>query len=1157
MLALAGSFTQTFTFRPDEVRFSKVNGYDVPELRDYISTSAPGMPIIPQALPTFAVPANATVTGVEVVASERTELPGTYHIHPAQVPIPVSEKMTPSFVPADAAIYGGAAEFPVRLVDWSHTGTKTGFRLCPVSLYPLQYSPATGKVTLYTSLTVRLTYAENSFAAMPLSARQIEVAGADLRSWIANPEALKSSAPPVRESDPNDAEYLIVTSDAYISTLEPLATWHAKKGFNTVFRTVSWITANYTGYDTQEKIRNFIIDYYTNHGTIYVLLAGGHSLIPARRARSVVGSETGNIPADIYYADLQWSWDGNRNRVYGEINGDTVDFYYDVYVGRAPISSTANAQTLVNKVLGYEKSSATGFIKKVYLPWVNLFSGYTGQIVSDTIAAVTPTGWTDTEVNTPSTSAFQSAINGGYGYCHAAAHGDDYGFYTDMGSPIYTTTQASGQSNGMTKLNVMNSMACISGNFENSSALSVVLANNANGGTVANMLNSRYGWGTPPSMGPSEKLCVRFYDFLINMESVQVATAHQRSKECYAGPAQGQEVWRWCYFEYNLLGDPALPLYTDDPGTLTVVAPDSVPTGTQSVRVTVTSGGSPVRNAAVGLYKATEVCARGVTNPSGIADLTVNPGTVGTLYITVSAMNKRPVEDSARVYVGSATPYLSLVNMVVDDAGGSNPNGRLDPGESANLVGTIRNMGTATATNTGGRLRTGSGYISMVDSLAAYGDVLPGATAQGDPFRVTAASGTPPGTNASFVIHVTADQGTWDLPFNLTVGEARQPGAVWANIDTANCLLSVTALGSIGLTEPDGQGNGFKYPRTGVSKLYYGGLLVGNAANYIVDHYYGNPASSVNTDFRLVDSVRRIVPPDMGDEELGAQFSDAGHTTPKGIVVTQRAVQSANPGYDDFTVLVYDIRNGGGTAVTGCYAGIMTDFDIVTSPSPADIARVNPTRRAAYMRGASNQNPTLGLKVLAPAAASNLSVIDHDRYVYPDSAMSESMKFRFLNGQLSFPSSTRNYDWSVVVAAGPFDLAAGATQRVAFAMIGGIDTLSFNANADSAQSWYDRNAGVIETGPGRGNLPQPRFVTLAPNPVTRSARISYFLPESGRLVIRAYDAGGRVAAEVLDRELPAGSGAFDWVPQGMAGGIYFLTASLPSGIATSKFLLSR
>jgi hypothetical protein len=1159
MLALAGTITKTFTFSPDEVRFSKVNGYELPALRGYPSMSEPGSPVIPQAILTFVVPANATVTNVEVVSSEKTELPGTYRIHPAQTPRTLSEKRVIPFKEPNAEVYRSSTDFPGRVTDFGYTGTKTSYRLCGVNTYPIQYVPATGKVSLYTSLTLRVTYDGNSYAAVALTEKQIGLAAHELRSWIANPEDLKAFAPPVRESDPTDAEYVIVTDAAYTATLQSLADWHSKKGYTTVLKTPAWIESNYTGYDNAEKIRNFIIDYYANHGTIYVLLAGSTSTIPSRRGYCDVSGTIGSVPADLYYGDLQWSWDGDHDHVWGEMNDDTVDFYYDVYVGRAPIASVANAQTLVNKVFGYEKNPNTGYEKKIYYPYTQLWTGYSGLVVEQAIDAVTPTGWTDTYAQDPSPSTVQSLINGGYGYLHAAAHGDYNVFYTGGGGTIYSTTQAAAQTNGMDKLIVVNSIACISGNFERQDALSVVLQNCTTGGSVANMLNSREGWGTPPSMGPSELLDLEFYNFLFNNDTFTVGTAHCRSKNNYASAPQSSSVWRWCYYDLNLLGDPGMPLWTDTPGTMIVTDADSIPTGAQTVRVTVTSGGNPLGDALVGFYKASEVCARGYTNASGWTDMVVNPTTVGKLYVTVSAQNKLPVQDSIRVVTGAAMPFVNYESLVIDDAGCPSPNGRLDPGETVNFIVTLRNLGSATAHSTQGRLRTSSGYITFVDSSSSYGDIAAGATSQGDAYRLTASPSTPPGTSAGFTVHVTATEGSWDPTFNVTIGQPIIPGQVWADLDTANCLLSVTALGSIGKVQPDGQGNGFKYPKAGVSKLYYSGLLVGNSASYIVDHYYGCPASSVNTDFQLADSVRKKIPPDMGDEEYTSVVTDAGHPTPKNLRVTQRGVQVASPGYDDFTVLVYDIVNQGASAINGCYAGIMTDFDIYISGTPLDKARTNVARRLVWMRGSNGHNPTLGMKLLAPTLLGGASVIDHDRYVYPtDTAMSEGCKYVFLNGTRTEAASDRDYDWSVVVSAGPFNLpASGGSQRVAFALVGGTDSLGFLANADSAQSWYDHNSGIFEGEAGANHLSKITYVRLTPNPFTRSARISYCMPTAGRLTISAYDPSGRLVADIFDAQVKAGEGVLNWIPHDLSGGVYFLKATLPAGVQTEKFLLTR
>jgi len=1158
LIAAAGTITQTFTFSSNEVSFQRVNNYDVPSLRDYVSISAPGSPIMPVAILQFVVPPTATVTKVEVVNSKRTELAGTYNIHPAQTPRTLSERRVIPFVEPDAAIYQSGAEFPGEVAELTYTGDKTGYRIGGVEVYPLQYVPVTGKVSLYTSLTLRVTYEENSWRATPLTRKQTGLAAQELRTLVCNPEALDKCAPPVRESDPTDAEYVLVTADAYVSTLQPLCDWHSKKGYNSVIKTVAWIESNYTGYDNAEKIRNFIKDYYANHGTMFVLLAGSTSSIPDRQGYSDVSGTIGSVPADLYYGTVDWSWDGDHDHVYGEMATDTVDFYYDLYVGRWPVASVANAQTLVNKAFGYEKAPNTSYIKKCYLPYVHLFSSpdYSGKVVSDTISGITPTGWTDQEVNSPARATFKSAIDAGWGYCHAAAHGDDYGFYTDGGTAIYTNTDAAAQTNGLDKLCVMNSMACIAGNFENMSSVSVSLANNASGGTAANMLNSREGWGQPPTLGPSEKMNTRFYDFLINRDTFLVGPAMCRGKDYYASLPQGQEVWRWCFYDINLLGDPAMPLWTDTPGTMTVTDPDSIFTGPQVVRVTVLNVRNPVVNASVGFYKAGEICTRALTNDSGYVDVLVTPTTIGQIYITVTAHNMLPVQDSARVVAGTAMPYVALQSVTVDDAGG-NGNGRLDPGETANLIVTVRNAGNAVSHSTQGVLRTASSYITLVDSLSAYGDINANDTSRGDVYSVTASSGTPNGTPVDFAVHVTSSEGSWDPVFSIVVGPVTQPGLVWADIDTANCLLTTCALGSIGWDTPDGQGHGFKWPKAGVSKLYYSGFLFGNSASYIVDHYYGQPASAVNTDWAIVDSLRKPAVPEMGDEEYVSVMSDAGHATPQSVYVTQRAIQVDRPGYDGFTVMVYDVNNQGASAITGCYAGIMADFDIYTSTTPSDRGRADVARRGTWMRGSNTANPTLGVKLLQPTVASNLTLVDHDMYVYPDSAMSESMKYRFLNGTINNPVSNRNYDWSLVTAAGPFDLAAGGTERVAFAILGGTDSTSFGVNEDSAQSWWDHFADIMEPANEHGGLPRLTFIRLAPNPFASAAKVSYIMPVTGRLVIQAYDASGALVDEVFNREVAAGTGTFNWQPRGLAGGIYFLKVSTPCGNQTEKLMLLR
>lgn len=1159
----AGFVTKSLTFKPFELLIVKANGFDVPQLINYGTITEIGKPMLPVAIFNVLVPASAEVTKIEVIRTEKLELPGQYKIHPCQPPRPISSKAPMELVGPDEKLYNTNEFYPKELVDFSYTGTKSGYRIGGFAVYPLQYNPVTGKLVFYTKLVLRITYEEGKVKPLSLTTSQRELFGEDVKALVINPEDIFNFAPPLRVSDNPDVDYVIITGNSFVTNFEPLALKRTKKGLKTEIKSVDWIIANYPGRDTQEKIRKFIIDYFTNHGLKYVLLAGDNTIVPARRARAVVGSTTGNIPCDLYYSDLQWSWDSNNNNIFGEMGIDTVDLLADVYVGRASIDNATQVTTFLNKTSVYESNPDLSYLKKMLLPSVMLWSSsnYHGRVVNQQIAAITPIGFEDDSIINPTNTApMFNAINNGYHFCHPAAHGDDYGLYSEAGQTIYNTTTAASQTNG-NKVLIMNSIACYPGNFEVSDCLAEELMNNPSGGCVAVIMNSRYGWGTPPSLGPSELLDIRFYDFFFNYDSFEIGITHSRAKDYYFYQAQTQGVWRWCVFELNLFGDPAMPMWSDIPQTMTVTNPDTVQTGPQTLSITVRTGSTPVANVLVCAYKPGEVFVKGRTNSSGQVNLLINAITPGTMYLTATGKNLLPVEKTIVVVLGTPQPYIIFHSLTIDDSGQANPNHRLDPGETVNLSVSLRNIGTENATNVTATLRTNSSYITLFDSTSSYGTIMPNDTNRGDVYRLAASATTPSGTNIQFTLNVVADQGNWQSNFSVQIGELPQPGMVLADLDTGYCKLTVTCLGSIGFDEPPSDfdlGSGFCYPKNSTSQLYYGSMMAGNSANYIVDRFYGVPASNTNTDWRIVDSLRFVIPPTNGDEELRCAFNDASHPQAKGLLVYQKSFATSSSGYDDFIILLYRYVNNGANPINGLYSGIICDFDIPTAYND-DVAGTNLSRRAAYMRNASSQNPTVGVKLLLPTTSANLTVVDHELYVYPSSQMTEETKYRLLNGQISQSSSNRSYDWSIVVSAGPFDLNPGGEEIVAYAVLGGASESDFLTNCDSAQSWFDNYYSILEE---ESKKPQSAFgnyrfpVSIKPNPFHQVVQIAYDLPGTGHLKITAYDVTGRQIANIFDQDLtikPKGNAT--WIPKGLSAGVYILKIETPIGSLIQKVML--
>ena len=207
------------------------------------------------------------------------------------------------------------------------------------------------------------------------------------------------------------------------------------------------------------------------------------------------------------------------------------------------------------------------------------------------------------------------------------------------------------------------------------------------------------------------------------------------------------------------------------------------------------------------------------------------------------------------------------------------------------------------------------------------------------------------------------------------------------------------------------------------------------------------------------------------------------------------------------------------------------------------------------MRQSSSANPTVGVKILAPTSFANLAGVDHARYVYPDSAMSDGMKWRFLNGTIVQRNSNRAYDWSTLTSAGPFDLAVGQTYHFAVAFVGGTSEDQARAHADSAQSWYDGNVGIAE-GPARREVPAA-LCEVVPNPFVGRTTVRLQLPQTGRVRVNVVDISGRTVATLADGELAAGRQELTWQPGNLAAGVYFVRAETPAGTATRPVLLTR
>ena len=671
---IAGTITRTVMFTDEDLLFKKVNGYDVIELKGYLTVLNPGEPRLPRVVQSLLIPAGALPVSVELVADEWVEMPGKYYIVPAQpdVPLPMPGKtFTPKEYPPDLDIYSSYNLYPDKKIELIGSGNMNGYRIAHIELFPIRYKPAKGVLIMATSITYRLTYAEHQVSDFTPSIRQKEIFAEAVRGHVVNPQDIVYCAPRVAGTGiglsvvpPGYYEYVVISESPMDTVFQRLADWKTKKGVPATVVLVSWINSNYAGYDLQEKIRNFIIDARNNWGTIYVLLGGsgdynsaGQNIVPTRKGWYTLygGPDNDSLPADLYYSDLDGNWDFDGDHTYGEL-GDSVDMYADVYVGRASVYNIAMAQNFVYKVLTYERNPPVDYIEKLMLPAAIIWPSYDERPMQDSIFRIAPSDWQKSKMyernGNLSRPSMIDTMNIGYHFGHWAGHGSEDGVIL-LPNWWYLHISDINYLNNGDRVGIVNCISCLCGAWDltpGSDCFAERLVNRVGGGLVATMMNARYGWGAWIGYyvpGPSERIDTTFYAKLFTENNYYLGATHAAAKDAwvpYADYGAPYAFTRWCIYELNLLGDPEMPVWTDEPMFLTAEYPTTIFLGGQSITVTVMSDGNPVDNVLVCLQQGTEVYKSGYTNISGEVTLNIFPITQGILNVTVSGHNYIPHE---------------------------------------------------------------------------------------------------------------------------------------------------------------------------------------------------------------------------------------------------------------------------------------------------------------------------------------------------------------------------------------------------------------------------------------------------------------------------------------------------------------------------------
>ncbi|MGB3480007.1 MAG: C25 family cysteine peptidase [bacterium] len=695
-----------------DMEYTKImmKGYD---LSDQV-----GAPELPVKAVRIALPYGAQVTGIHIISEEVAELAGEYLPTFVQPPYILSLKHAKKLTTADQAIYSSNTPYPENILVFKGSSVYDNYQICELLFYPVQYLPRAKKLKIYNSIKFSVTY-EGGQKQQATSNR--------LKEIVINP-GFVTQAPDYRQT--SDFDYLIITNSQMETAFQTLADWKTKKGIKTEIRTVTWILANYTGEDNAAAIRNYLKT-LPDSNVQYVLLGGDTDVIPCRFAFAMACSagmypgREDTMPSDLYYGDLQGTWDYDNDGSYGEIE-DSIDLYPDLLVGRAPVNSVSEAQTFVNKVLVYEKTPDLTYQDNAMFSadvlWSNPYTDmavHKNKIENESFPGYYNITKLYHSQGNLSPTAFKNALRQGQGLTNHDGHGwiDVMGAGTGYlrNADFDTLTNAP-------KFGVLASIGCWTTAYDfNCIAESYI--NSPNGGGVVFFGNSSYGWGSPgnPGFGYSDRFDSRLFYGLLKENQYHAGDMLASCKVHFIPYSREKNVYRWHQYQLNLLGDPEMPIWTDIPETLTVSYPQSIPQGNSRVFVTVKDKNTetPIKGALVCLMKGSESYAAGYTDAAGTIFLNASATSTGNFDITVTVHNYIPQESTIPVVNGS---YVNYLGWAVEDSLG-NGDGIANPNEDIFLDIIIKNNGNATSNNILLTLRSQDPFTSIQDSTESLGSL--------------------------------------------------------------------------------------------------------------------------------------------------------------------------------------------------------------------------------------------------------------------------------------------------------------------------------------------------------------------------------------------------------------------------------------------------
>ena len=614
----------------------------------------PGMPEVPCFSTLVAVPDQGRVC-FKINGSEQSIIENIT-LYPRQSLQSESEQPNRAFV-IDNDFYEGTSIYPQDIAMAGEPVIMRDYRLVRVTFNPFQYDAGSKNLVINREISVRVyTESEPGINEIAEVKKPSKVFDKLYRNTVVNYESIHR----VEEFQKPCILYIYYNNNTVEDYLQYLVDWRREKGFE-----VHTASTSETG-NSAANIQNYIEDAYEDweNPPEYVCLVGD-------------GNGSYNIPCF-------WIDSGETDNNYVMLEGD--DILPDAAIGRLPFGTTSELATMVTKIINYEKEpymGNTNWYNRALMVGDPTTSGTscidTKLEVNDMMSYTAPNIEPQNLFSGPYSSQITSNLNQGCVYFNYRGHGDFSG---------WGPWEIDNLTNGW-MLPVVVFLTCGTGSYaSNNDCMSELFLK------VGSTTNPK---GAVAAISTATSLTHTTYNNCIDLgiwtglfvdETWNMGMALSRGKlNMYMNfplnPANAQEQFiSW----NNLMGDPAMDVWSDVPEQLSVVYPQELNPGMGEMEVQIYAGGFPVENAWVTLLDEEDNSVTALSEPSGSAWLPLAGLVSGDLTITVTKHNYIPWQDE--LDLANSNEFV-MANFEIIDTVTGNGDGYANPGEEIELELTL------------------------------------------------------------------------------------------------------------------------------------------------------------------------------------------------------------------------------------------------------------------------------------------------------------------------------------------------------------------------------------------------------------------------------------------------------------------------------------